>query len=457
MSKNNVVAPEKSMRTVATTSLVGTSIEWYDFFIYGTAAALIFPAAFFPSDLPPLVGLFAAFGTLAVGFIARPIGGIVFGHYGDKYGRKKALVTALMMMGIATTLIGCLPTYVLIGPLAPILLTLLRFVQGLAIGGQWGGAMLLVTENAPANKRGFYGAFAQAGAPCGIILANLSFLVVGAFVTDEQFIDWGWRIPFLLSVILIAMSLFVQLHIEDTAAFQELKKIDAEKRKQESERSEEGESPTVKERSPVIEVIRTHPREILLAAGAFLSVQVTFYILVAFVIAYGTNVDGLALPREMLLSAVLIASFIQIPILFIASAYSDRHGRRGIYMLGAVLCGVWGFALFPLIETGSYLWIVVAITGGQIFVGMMYGPQAAFLTELFSTEVRYSGASLGYQLGAILGGAFAPLIATALWIQVGTIYISIYIAFASLLTLISVMMLTETHGTDLNTAGAKKA
>jgi len=448
MTENTQQAPEKSMRKVATTSLVGTSLEWYDFFIYGTAAALIFPSAFFPADMPPLVALFAAFSTLAIGFVARPIGGIVFGHYGDKYGRKKALVTALMMMGIATTLIGLLPTYILIGPLAPILLTLLRFTQGLAIGGQWGGAMLLVTENAPANKRGFYGAFAQAGAPCGIILANLAFLVVNFFVTDEQFMDWGWRLPFLFSVVLIAMSLFIQLHLEDTAAFQELKKLDKEHSKDDT--------PKIKSRSPVLEVIRTHPKEILLAAGAFLAVQVTFYVLVAFVVAYGTNADGLALPRDMLLSAVLIASFVQIPILFIASAYSDRQGRRGIYMLGAVLCGVWAFAIFPLIDTGSYLWIVVAITGGQVFVGMMYGPQAAFLTELFSTEVRYSGASLGYQLGAILGGAMAPLIATALWSQVGTIYISIYMAFACFLTLVSVMMLTETHGNDLSTAGTKQ-
>jgi metabolite-proton symporter len=445
MTENTVPAPEKNMRKVAMTSLAGTSIEWYDFFIYGTAAALVFPTAFFPETMPPLVGLIAAFGTLAVGFVARPIGGIIFGHYGDRFGRKSALVTALMMMGVATTLIGCLPTYALVGPAAPVLLTLLRFTQGLAVGGQWGGAMLLVTENAPENKRGFYGAFAQAGAPCGLILANFAFLAVGALVSDEQFMSWGWRIPFLLSVILIGISLYVQLHLEDTSAFKALEKAH-------DTRLRSGKPPIVIEKkSPVLEVIQSHPRQIMLAAGAFLAVQVTFYILIAFVVAYGTSAQGLNLSREMILTAVLIASFVQIPVLFWASAYSDRHGRRGIYMLGAVLCAIWAFAIFPLIDTGSFLWIVVAISGGQIFVGMMYGPQAAFLTELFSTHVRYSGASLGYQLGAILGGAMAPLIATALWIEFGTIFISIYIAIACLLTLISVKMLTETHGTDLET------
>jgi len=433
----------QSMRRVAATSLAGTSIEWYDFFIYGTAAALVFPTAFFPEDMPPLVALIAAFGTFAVGFIARPIGGALFGHFGDLAGRKAALVTALMMMGIATTVIGFLPTYSSIGVTAPLLLTLLRFTQGLAVGGQWGGAMLLVTENAPSDKRGFYGAFAQAGAPAGLILANLAFLVVSGSMSDEAFISWGWRIPFILSVALIALSLYVQLSLEDTPAFKELKEVQAQ-------RHRAIKSPHVtSKRSPVLEVIRLHPKQIVLAAGAFLAVQVTFYILVAFVVAYGSSPVGLGLPRDMMLTAVLIASLVQIPVLFLAAAYSDRHGRKGIYMLGAILGSLWAFALFPLIDTGEFLWIVVALTGGQVFVGLMYGPQAAFLAELFSTHVRYSGASLGYQLGAIVGGAFAPIIATALWSELGTIYISVYIALASALTLISVLLLTETSGSNL--------
>ena len=428
------------MRRVAVTSLAGTSIEWYDFFIYGTAAALIFPKAFFPDDMPEMVALIAAFGSFAVGFIARPIGGVVFGHFGDRFGRKKALVTALMMMGVATTLIGLLPTYALIGAAAPLLLTVLRFVQGLAIGGQWGGAMLLVTENAPENKRGFYGAFAQSGAPCGLILANLAFLIVIGVLPEEDFLSWGWRIPFLISVVLIGLSLYVQLHLEDTPAFRELQ-----------ERAEATHSDAVPvERSPVLEAIRLHPREIFLGAGAFLSVQVSFYILVAWIVAYGSSEAGPGLPRDMLLSAVLIASLAQIPVLFLASAYSDRHGRKGVYMLGAVLLGIWSFAIFPLVDTGDFLLVTLAVTGGQVFVGLMYGPQAAFLTELFSTKVRYSGASLGYQLGAIFGGAFAPIIATFLWSEFGTVFVSVYMAIASFLTLLCVMLLTETSGKALD-------
>lgn len=441
-----VSSKESAMRRVAATSLAGTSIEWYDFFIYGTAAALVFPRAFFPADLPPLVALIAAFGTFAVGFIARPFGGVLFGHYGDLFGRKKALVSALLMMGVATTLVGFLPTYSSIGIAAPLGLTLLRFVQGLAVGGQWGGAMLLVTENAPADKRGFYGAFAQAGAPLGLVLANIAFLVVSGSLSDEAFISWGWRIPFILSIALIALSLYVQLSLEDTPAFKALQDIQAER----TEHDHAVNAPV--RRSPILEVIRLQPREIVLAAGAFLAVQVTFYILVAFVVAYGTNPAGLGLSRDMMLTVVLIASLVQIPVLFLAASYSDRHGRRGIYMLGAILGGCWAFALFPLINTGEFVWVLLAACGGQVFVGLMYGPQAALLTELFSTRVRYSGASLGYQLGAIFGGAFAPIIATALWSEFGTVYISVYIAFVSVLTLISVMLLSETSGAELEHA-----
>ena len=438
-------ASEKSMRKVAMTSLAGTSIEWYDFFIYGTAAALVFPTAFFPADMPPMVGLIAAFSTFAVGFIARPIGGIVFGHFGDKVGRKAALVAALLLMGFATTLIGLLPTYALIGPAAPLLLTLFRFSQGLAVGGQWGGAMLLVTESAPKEKRGFYGAFAQAGAPVGIILANLAFLAVSTLCNDEQFMDWGWRIPFLLSVALIGLSLYVQLTLEDTPAFKELKEA-----QELPKLTSESAVNTTKTSSPVLVAIKKYPKQILLGAGAFLAVQVTFYILIAFLIAYGSNPAGLGLDRDLMLTAVLISAAMQIPGLFIAAAWSDKHGRKGVYMLGAVLGGVWAFVMFPLIDTGNFWLIVLAMSGGQILLSMMYGPQAAFLAEMFSTEVRYSGASLGYQLGAIVGGGFAPIVATALWRDFGTIYISIYIAAASAITLVCVILLTETHGTDLD-------
>ena len=436
---------KSSMRKVALTALAGTSIEWYDFFLYATAAALVFPSAFFP-DSSPTIGLILSFGTFAFGFIARPLGGVLFGHFGDRIGRKKTLVIALVMMGIASTLIGLLPTYATIGVAAPILLSLLRFAQGLAIGGQWGGAMLLVTESAPADQRGYYGAYAQAGAPVGVILANLAFILISATVSEEFFMTWGWRIPFLVSVVLIGISMYIQLNMEDTQAFKALETL------RHKRLAAEGSQETVAKRSPVIEALLKYPKRIALAAGAFLSIQVSFYILIGFILAYGSDPNGAAMSRDDMLIAVLLASALQVPTQFWASAYSDRHGRRGIFMLGAVLTGVWGFALFPLVDTGNFWLIVLGITGGLVFLGLMYGPQAAFFTELFSTEVRYSGASLGYQIGAILGGAFAPTIATILWTEYDIVWVSVYIALASVLALISVMMLTETYQTNLNEA-----
>lgn len=346
----------------------------------------------------------------------------------------------------------------MVGAAAPLLLMLLRFVQGLAIGGQWGGAMLLVTESAPDDKRGYYGAFAQAGAPIGVILANLAFLLASSSMSEEAFMSWGWRVPFLLSVVLIGLSLYVQLHLEESPAFARLKAHKAQhaahaavERAESAERTLAAPVATSSRRSPVIQVMRMYPRQIVLAAGAFLAVQVTFYILVAFVVAYGSNPAGLGLPRDMMLGAVLVGSIFQIPTLFIAAAYSDRYGRRGVYMLGAVLAACWGFVLFPLVDTGSFLWITVGIIGGQVFLSMMYGPQAAFLAELFTTQVRYSGASLGYQLGAIFGGALAPIIATALLAEFeSTVPISIYMACACALTLGSVMLLTETYRSNLH-------
>ena len=434
---------KSNMRKVALTALAGTSIEWYDFFLYATAAALVFPVAFFPESTPTM-GLILSFGTFAFGFIARPVGGILFGHFGDRIGRKRTLVLALMMMGVASTMIGLLPTYASIGIAAPVLLTLLRFAQGLAIGGQWGGAMLLVTESAPADKRGYYGAYAQAGAPVGVILANLAFIIISATVSDEAFISWGWRIPFLSSVILIGISMYVQLHLEETDAFRELEAL------REARTGSETDDTPIAKKSPVLEALVKYPKTISLAAGAFLSIQVSFYILIGFVLAYGSDPNGAAMSRDTVLAAVLVASALQIPTQFMASAYSDRKGRRGIFMLGAVLMGIWGFALFPLIDTGSFWLAVLGITGGLCFLGMMYGPQAAFYTELFSTEVRYSGASLGYQIGAIVGGAFAPTIATILWTEYDIVWVSVYIAIASVLSLLCVMMLTETYGSNLH-------
>ena len=370
---------QKNMRKVAFTALAGTSIEWYDFFLYGAAAALIFPTVFF-GEMSSSSALILSLLTFAAGFIARPIGGIIFGHYGDRVGRKKTLVIALVLMGVSSTLIGLLPTYAMIGVGAPILLTLLRFAQGLAIGGQWGGAMLLVTESSPSDQRGFYGAYAQAGAPVGVILANLAFIISSSLVSEEAFLSWGWRIPFLASAILIAISMYIQLNLEDTKAFKEL---EATRNKNELQ-----EATDIIKSSPIIEAIKKYPKRIVLAAGAFLSVQVTFYILIAFMLAYG--VANTEMTRADILSAILIASAIQVPVQFVFASYSDRNGRKGIFMLGAVLTALWAFAVFPLIDTGSFWLAVLAISGGLIFLAMMYGPQAAFFTELFSTEVRLS-------------------------------------------------------------------
>ena len=438
MQEITSVNKESSMRKVALTALAGTSIEWYDFFLYGAAAALVFPTAFF-GEIPESTALILSLLTFAAGFIARPIGGIIFGHFGDKVGRKKTLVAALMLMGVASTLIGLLPTYAMIGVAAPILLTTLRFAQGLAIGGQWGGATLLVTESAPSNKRGYYGAYAQAGAPIGVILANLAFIATSALLSDDAFMSWGWRIPFLASAILIGISMYIQLTMEDTKAFRDLQNHQTLKDKVE-------EKPIQK--SPVLEAIMKYPKRIALAAGAFLSIQVTFYILVAFLLAYG--VKSADMSRDDMLAAVLIGSAVMVPIQFVFSSYSDRNGRKGIFMTGAILTAIWAFAIFPLVDTGNFWLIVIAVSFGLSFLAMMYGPQAAFFTELFSTEVRYSGATLGYQLGAIAGGAFAPTIAAKLWTDYDILWVSVYIAFASFLTLLSVMSLTETYKTDLN-------
>ena len=328
---------DSSIRKVASAALGGASIEWYDFFIYGTAAALVFPALFFPSTMPPLVAQLAAFSTFAIGFIARPLGGALFGHFGDRSGRKKALVVALILMGVATCLIGVLPTYAQVGSLAPIGLVFLRLIQGLALGGQWGGAVLLVTESAPEGKRGFYGAFAQAGVPVGVVLANLMFLVIVKLVSPEAFQAWGWRIPFLLSGALVALAIYVQFRLEESPAYKELA----------SGRSSET---ATKPRSPIVAVLLKFPSRILLAGAAFVAMNACFYIMITFAMSYGTI--ELGFDRSALLMAVLIGSVFMIPALFVAAAWSDRWGRIGVYAIGAVLSGIWAFAFFPLLQTG---------------------------------------------------------------------------------------------------------
>lgn len=431
--------PAASLTKTVAIAVAGTSIEWYDFFIYGTAAALVFPKLFFPADLPPLVALLASFSTFSVGFIARPVGGVVFGHFGDRFGRKNALIGALLTMGLATTLIGLLPGYATAGIFAPLILVVLRFAQGVAIGGQWGGAILLITESAPKNRRGYYGSFAQAGITVGVVAANLVFLLANSYLSPEAFLVWGWRLPFLFSVLLVLIALYIQLHLEDTLLFRQLKNKSVRI------------ASDPKQVSPVLEALRLYPRQIVLIAGAFMALQVTFYILLTFVVAYGSSPTGLGVSRNMMLIAVMIGAALMAPVVVICSAISDRVGRRPVYIVGAVFLGFWSLIFFPMLETRSFLWIVVAVSGAFIGVGSMYGPQGAFIVETFNTQVRYSGASLGYQGGAIIGGALAPIVATGLLAAFGnTFAIAIYMAFACVVTILCVLGLEETYDRDLS-------
>lgn len=411
--------PKPSLRIAAMAS-AGAAIEWYDFFIYGTAAALVFPKLFFPADLPPFIAQIAAFSTFAVGFIARPIGGMVFGHFGDLHGRKQALVVAMLVMGAATTLIGLLPSYAIAGSLAPLLLVVLRFVQGLAVGGQWGGAALLAIESAPANRQGFYGSFVQVGVPLGVVLANTVFLIASTLIDSDAFLAWGWRIGFLLSVSLIFVGLIMHRTVDEPDAAAPV--------------AEEPAS------SPLWTVLRQHGLTVLIAGGAFIANNVCFYIAITYAVAYGTATIGI--PRETLLGAVMIGSLAMMPALIACGALSDRFGRKPVFVLGAILSGIWAFAVFPLIESQSPPAIILAITVALVFVSMMYGPQAALFAELFPREVRYSGASLGYQIGTVAGGGFAPIIATALFAHYNSsLPISIYLCATCVISFACVLML----------------
>ena len=449
-------APKINIARVALTSLGASSIEWYDFFIYGTAAALVFPKLFFAASLPPAVAQIAAFSTFAVGFIARPVGGVVFGHFGDRVGRKRALVTALLIMGAATTGIGLLPTYATAGVIAPVLLIVLRFAQGFAVGGQWGGAALLAIENAPHNQRGLFGSFAQLGVPAGVVLSNLVFLIMGALVPNETFLAWGWRIPFLLSVALVGLGLYVQLKLEDTADFQALQALEAERQAAEVKALAKAKSISVEKASaqlraertsPILQVIAKNPKEILLAAGAFVAANGTFYLMVIYAVSYATKV--VHTPRPTVLWAVLLGSLISAPFLLWLAALSDRIGRRTVFLCGAALQGLWAVPFFMLVNTGSVPLMLLALTVGLFANNCMYGPLAALMTELFSTEFRYSGASLGYQIGAIFGGAFAPIVAEALFAKYhAAMPISIYMAVLSAVSFLSVVILGETHSRE---------
>ena len=422
------VAPS-SVRRVIVASLIGTSLEWYDFFIYGIAAALVFNKLFFPS-FEPLVGTLLAFATFAVGFVARPIGGVVFGHYGDKIGRKNVLVATLLLMGIATFAIGLLPTHATIGVWAPIVLVALRFLQGLGLGGEWGGAVLMTLESGDASRRGLNASWPQVGAPIGLLLANGSLSLMGAVTSDATFLSWGWRVPFLLSGLLVVVGLWIRLTIEESPLFREVAAKDT------------------KAKAPIIDVLRLYPKQVLLAIGARVGVDVAFYTFVLFITTY--VVTYLKLPRGYALNAVLIAAACQVLLIPWFGRLSDRFGRRPVYLFGAVGAAIWVFAFFALLDTGNFALIVLAAVIALLFHAAMYGPQASFIAEMFPTRIRYSGASMGYQLAGIVGGALAPIISVALLDRYNTsLVVSIYVLAVLALTTFCVVVSAETSGIDL--------
>ena len=398
--KHSSVGGPRSPAAVALVAMAGASIEYYDFFIYATAATLVFPTHFFSRDLPPVIAQLAAFSTFSVGFIARPLGGVLFGHMGDVFGRKRALSSALIMMGIATTLVGVLPTYDVAGSLGAALLVLLRFIQGLAVGGQWGGAALLAIENAPASKRGLYGSFVQMGVPVGIVLANGAFFVLDEAISPGAFEAWAWRLPFLFSVVLIALGLYVKSRLQDSPGYPE--KLERKESLREAA-----------QKSPILVALRDQGLTIFLAGGAFIASSGCFYLVITYGVGYGVNHAHVA--KSTMLLAIMLASVLMMPALAWFATLSDRFGRSGIYMLGAAATGLVSFALFPVIDTGSAVAITLIMIASMGAAAMMYGPQAALFAELFDQRIRYSGASIGYQIGSILGGGFAPIIATALY------------------------------------------
>ncbi len=413
-----------SVGQVALASFIGTTVEWYDYFLYGTAAAVVFAPLFFP-DSDPLIGTLLAFATFGVGFAARPLGGVFFGHFGDKIGRKAMLVTTLLLMGVATFCIGLLPTYGQIGILAPALLVFLRLVQGFSLGGEWGGAVLMATEYSPRGRRGFYGSLPQMGAFSGLLIGTGVFALFSQ-LPEEAFLAWGWRIPFLLSIVLVAVGLFVRLKIAESPAFERVK-----------------ETQTVS-RMPIVDVFREHPKSVFLAMGARMAENGVFYILAVFSISYVTGTVGLS--NGVALTAVMIGAAVGLFVIAGFGALSDKVGRRPVYMAGAAFSALFAFPFFWMLDSGSALLVYAGVLIGIIGHAAMYGPQAAFFAELFGARVRYSGASIGYQLASVLAGGLSPFIAVALLAWAGSFWpIALYMIGLCLITLFTVYVATETY------------
>lgn len=422
------------LRRAVIASTVGTAIEWYDFFLYSTVTGLVFAKLFFPQS-DPRVGTLEAFAIYAVGFVARPIGAAIFGHYGDRIGRKSTLIATLLLMGLATAAVAVVPTYSSIGIWGAVILTVLRFIQGVGVGGEWGGSVLMSMEWARNDRsRGLIASWPQFGVPCGLFLANLAVLAFSQMAGD-RFLAWGWRIPFALSLILVGVGLYIRLGILETPVFS---KLLAERRL---------------DRTPMLTVIKQHPKEILLSAFARMAEQAPFYIFTAFVFSYG--IGTLHLSRDFLLTAVLSASVLSFVTIPVCGHLSDRIGRKNMYMAGALVTGIFGFIYYAMLDTGSEVIVFLAIFLSLIPHDMMYGPQAALIAESFTGRLRYSGASLGYQFASVIAGGPAPLIAAWLF---GAFHsataIAAYIAACSVITLIATALMTDYTGKDINAVGA---
>ena len=425
------MAGEKTpLRRVVMASLIGTTIEWYDFFLYGSAAALVFNKLFFP-EFDPLTGTLLAFATYALGFVARPVGGIVFGHYGDRIGRKRLLMLSLVLMGVATVLIGLLPTYAQIGIWAPLALIVLRLVQGFAVGGEWGGAVLMAAEHGDAARRGFWASWPQAGVPAGNLLAAAVLAIMAAVQTEADFLGWGWRVPFVLSALLVVVGWYIRNRVSESPMFEA--ELDA------------AEAPA---RVPAVEVLRERPTALVLGAGLRVGENISYYILTVFSLTYLVDVSHES--RSLALNALLIGAAVQFFAIPLFALLSDRIGRRPVYALGAFGLAAWCFVMFGLLGSGDNASIILALVVGLVLHGAMYGPQAAFITELFPTRIRYSGVSLAYQLTSIVAGSLAPIIALWLYQEYGSATpVAIYVGVACLISGVSALLARETRGLEL--------
>ncbi|HEY9553522.1 MFS transporter [Allosphingosinicella sp.] len=420
------------LRRVVAASLIGTTIEWYDFFLYGSAAALIFNELFFP-QFEPLVGTLLAFATYALGFIARPVGGIVFGHFGDRIGRKKLLMFSLILMGVATILIGLLPTYAQIGIWAPIALIILRLVQGFAVGGEWGGAVLLAAEHGDAARRGFWASWPQAGVPAGSLLAAGVLAILAGTLSEADFVAWGWRVAFVLSAVLVVVGWWIRTSVAESRTFEE--------------QLEAAEMPP---KAPALDVIRECPRAVILGSGLRLGENISYYIITTFSITYLTEVA--AESHSLALNAILIGAIVQFFAIPLLALLSDKIGRRPVYAFGGFGLAAFSFVFFSMLGSGSSAAIVAAIVIALVLHGAMYGPQAAFIAELFPTRIRYSGVSIAYQLTSIVAGSLAPIIALALYREYeSALPVAIYVGAACAISGITALLARETKGVELST------